>query len=79
MVVNIERNHQRDARDKTTKHLSVYSKKIVNSKRDRSLKQKFDNTKTSQYLIELTMYLTHLDPLTTTEQTIKDKIINVCV
>jgi hypothetical protein len=38
-----------------------------------------DNSKTSQYLIELTMYITHIDPLLVAEETIKDKIISLCV
>lgn len=38
-----------------------------------------DNSKPSQYLIELTMYLTHVDPLQATQDLIKDKIISLCV
>lgn len=38
-----------------------------------------DNSKPSQYLIELTMYLTHADPLQASEDLIKDKIISLCV
>lgn len=38
-----------------------------------------DNSKPSQYLIELTMYLTHIDPLLANEDLVKDKIISLCV
>lgn len=44
-----------------------------------SLRQKMDNSKTSQYLIELTLYLTHIDPLLSPQEVIKDKIISLCV
>lgn len=47
--------------------------------RVRSLRQRLDNNKGSQYLLEMTMYLSYLDPLTTSEQTIRDKIISLCV
>lgn len=38
-----------------------------------------DGSKPSQYLIELTMYLAHVDPLLASEDLIKDKIISLCV
>lgn len=44
-----------------------------------SLRQKMDNSKTSHYLIELTLYITHIDPLLASEEAIKDKIISLCV
>jgi hypothetical protein len=44
-----------------------------------SLRQKMDNSKTSQYLIELTLYISHIDPLQASEEVIKDKVISLCV
>ena len=38
-----------------------------------------DNNKTNQYLVELTMYLTHLDPLVVQEKVVSDKIVSLCV
>lgn len=44
-----------------------------------SLRQKMDNSKTSQYLIELTLYVSHVDPLLLSQEAIKDKVISLCV
>ena len=79
MVVNPKRNHERTLRAQAHEQLSLHPAQGVSSHRNSSLKQKFDNSKTSQYLIELTVYLTYVDPLTTSEQIIRDRIISICV
>ena len=54
-------------------------KKMYQDCKIRSLKQKLENNKTSQYLLELSLYLANVDPLINSDQTIRDKIISLCV